>query len=302
MRLCYTPGYYVDLPAGHPFPMGKFPALHHILLREGLAEPHQVVAPEPAVREQLALVHTGAYLDALDQGTLGPRAERVLGLPWSRELVVRSQLAVGGTVLAARMALEDGAAANLAGGTHHAFPDHGEGFCVLNDAAVAVRLLLAEGRIGRAAVIDLDVHQGNGTAAALADCAAAYTFSMHGARNFPFRKERSDMDVGLPDGTGDEEYAAALAEVLPRVLDAADPDLVLYLAGVDPVAGDRYGRLALTRAGIEARDRLVLSSLLDRGVPALLLMSGGYAPTPEATADLHAIAHRVWGQMAELKR
>lgn len=299
MRVCYTPGYYVGLPPEHPFPMGKFPALRDILIREGLTAPEQVMAPEPAAREHLELVHTTAYLDALEQGTLGARAERTLGLPWSQGLVDRSHLAVGGTVLAARMALEDGAAANLAGGTHHAFPGHGEGFCVLNDVAVAVRLLLAEGRIRRAAVIDLDVHQGNGTAVALAACAEGYTFSMHGARNFPFRKERSDLDVGLPDGAGDGEYMSALAEALPRVLAAADPDLALYLAGVDPMEGDRYGRLALSRAGLEARDRLILSSLQDRGVPVVLLMSGGYARSPEATADLHAIAHRVSGQLAE---
>jgi len=293
MRVSYTAGYYVELPPGHPFPMGKFPALHGILRREGLVGDGDVVAPEPAPWADLALVHTSEYLEALEAGALGRRAERTVGLPWSAQLVQRSRLAVGGTVQAARLALEDGVAANLAGGTHHAFPGHGEGFCVLNDVAVAVRLLAGEGGIKRALVIDLDVHQGNGTAAALAGSAAGYTFSMHGERNFPFRKERSDLDVGLADGTADGAYLEALDRYLPVALRQAGPDLAFYLAGVDPLAGDRYGRLALSRAGLEERDRRVLSHLRQRGLPAVLLMSGGYAATPAATADLHATAHRV---------
>ncbi|MFH1570785.1 MAG: histone deacetylase [Gemmatimonadota bacterium] len=288
------------LPPGHPFPMGKFTALHHLLLAEGLVREADVLCPEPAPWEDLARVHARQYLEALEAGALGRRAERVLGLPWSPALVRRSRLAVGGTVQAARLALADGVAANLAGGTHHAFPDHGEGFCVLNDVAVAIRLLVAEGRIGRALVVDLDVHQGNGTAAAFADGSGAYTFSIHGERNFPFRKERSSRDVALPDGTGDAAYLAALDQHLPQALDEARADLLFYLAGVDPAAGDRYGRLALSRDGLEARDRRVMAAAAARGLPLVLLTAGGYAPTPEATADLHAIAHRVAAGLASV--
>ena len=291
MRVSYSDGYFVPLPEGHPFPMAKFPALHRILEREGLVRNGHRAEPAPAGREVLRLVHTDRYLDQLETG-LERAAERRLGLPWSPALARRSRLAVGGTVLAARMALEDGIAANLAGGTHHAYPGHGEGFCVLNDVAVAIRVLRAEGLLDRALVIDLDVHQGNGTAAVFAADSRTFTLSFHGQRNYPFRKEASSLDVGLPDGTGDDEYLERLAAALPEVLPASRPDLIVYLAGVDPLAGDRYGRLALTRAGLHRRDRAVLSAARASGAALLLVMSGGYASTPEATADLHAVAHR----------
>ena len=189
------------------------------------------------------------------------------------------------------MALEDGLAANLAGGTHHAFPGHGEGFCVLNDVAVAIRVLMRSRWIRRALVIDLDVHQGNGTAAIFADDPSVYTFSMHGAKNYPFRKPPSTRDVPLADGTGDAAYLAALRQHLPAVLDEARPDLTFYLAGIDVLAGDRFGRLALTRAGLFERDRYVLDTLRHADLATTLLLSGGYAETPDATAARHAIAH-----------
>ncbi len=292
MRVSYTRDYYVPLPAGHAFPMGKFPALHRILTDEGRLGPSEVVEPGEASWDELALVHTGDYLRRLESGTLERSELRRLGLPWSPALVRRSRLAVRGTLNAAWMALEDGVAANLAGGTHHAFPDHGEGFCVLNDVGVAVRVLRRAGWIRRALVIDLDVHQGNGTAAVFADDPDTFTFSMHGARNYPFRKVPSDLDVALPDRTGDADYLAALRRHLPAVLDGARPDLVFYLGGVDVLAGDRFGRLALTRAGLETRDRLVVDTVRGRGLPLTLLLSGGYAATDEETADLHASAHR----------
>jgi acetoin utilization deacetylase AcuC-like enzyme len=197
-----------------------------------------------------------------------------------------------GTLLAARHALRDGMAANLAGGTHHACHGHGEGYCVINDVVVAIRALRADGGPRRALVIDLDVHHGNGTAELLAGDAEAFTFSMHGANNFPLRKPPSSLDVPLPDRTGDEEYLRALEAHLPTALDRARPGIAFYLAGVDVVAGDRFGRLSMTRAGLRARDRLVLRSLGERGIPTVLLLSGGYAATPELTADLHAEAHR----------
>lgn len=292
MRVSYTPDYFVELPPQHPFPMGKFPALYRILLAEGLLRRIEVFEPYEAAWEDVRLAHTAEYATRLEAGQLGRTAERKMGLPWSRALVRRSRLAVQGTLQAARMALEDGIAANLAGGTHHAFAGHGEGFCVLNDVAVAIRVLAREGRIGRALVVDLDVHQGNGTAAIFAADEGAYTFSVHGEKNYPFPKMNSSRDVGLPDRTDDLAYMEALETHLPEVLAQARADLVFYLAGVDPVEGDRYGRLALSRKGLQARDRIVLESVRVCGIPLVLLMSGGYAPTPEATAELHATVHR----------
>ena len=292
LRVAYSAGYTVPLPEGHRFPMGKFLALRQVLERDGIIGPADIVEPEEAAWEDLALVHAPEYLYRLRHGTLGPAEERRLGLPWSPALVRRSRLAVQGTVNAGWMALENGVAANLAGGTHHAFPDHGEGFCVLNDVGVAVRVLRRGGWIRRALVVDLDVHQGNGTAAVFADDPDTFTFSMHGAGNYPFRPLPSDLDVALPDGTGDDGYEEALRRFLPEAVSRSRPDLVFYLAGVDVLQGDRFGRLALTRAGLERRDRRVIGTLRDDGVALTLLLSGGYAATPEETAELHAIAHR----------
>ena len=292
MRASYTSGYFVALPPEHPFPMGKFPALAEILLMEELITPGDIYEPNEVTWEELQLVHTADYLSRLEGGNLGAKAERKMGLPWSHALVRRSRLAVQGTIEAARMALEDGIAANLAGGTHHAYPGHGEGFCVLNDVAVAIRVLQRRGQIGRALVVDLDVHQGNGTAVIFDGDESTYTFSMHGERNYPFEKEASALDVGLPDGMGDDDYMAALEQNLETALVAARSDLTFYLAGVDALAGDRYGRLSLSREGIQRRDHYVIERLCAAEQPLCLLMSGGYAETPQATADLHAIAHR----------
>jgi len=293
VRVSYADGYFVQLPPGHPFPMGKFPALLDILTAEGLVRPGDVVEPGEASWEELALVHTREYLSKLRTGDFDRAELRRLGLPWSEALVRRSRLAVRGTTNAAWMALEDGIAANLAGGTHHAFPDHGEGFCVLHDVGVAVRALRRAGWIRRALVIDLDVHQGNGSAAVFADDDETFTFSMHGAHNYPFRKQPSDLDIALPDGTGDAGYSSALRQGLRTALAAARPDLAFYLGGVDVVAGDRFGRLGLTRAGLEARDRIAIEMIRERDIPLTLLLSGGYASTDRETADLHATVHRV---------
>ena len=317
MRVSYHPGYVVPLPPRHAFPMRKFSALREILVAEGVVAEHEVVEPREADWADLLLVHTPRYLDALAAGTLTAAEERRMGLPQSPALVRRSRLAVQGTVNAALMALHDGLAGNLAGGTHHAMPDRGEGFCVLNDVAVALRVLQRSGWLRRALVVDLDVHQGNGTAAYFGGARAwpaggVYTFSMHGERNFPFRKPPSTRDVGLPDGTKDAAYLDALARHLPEVLDAAEPDLVVYLGGVDVVAGDRFGRLALSRAGLEARDRFVCETVRPLGVPLCLLLSGGYAArrapgeAPEtlaaATADLHATLYRQAAAVYEGRR
>ena len=292
MRASYHPDYFVPLPENHRFPMGKFPVLHNILLKEGVLERSDITAPQEASWNELRLVHTSKYLLELVEGTLDPAAERRLGLPWSEALVRRSRLATQGTINAGWMALEDGISGNLAGGTHHAFPDHGEGFCVLNDVAVAALVLRRNRAIRRSLIVDLDVHQGNGTAAIFANDSQVYTFSMHGERNYPFRKASSDCDVALQDNTPDEVYLGILARHLPQVIEASRPDLIFYLAGIDPMAGDRFGRLALTRDGLNERDRQVLQTTWQLGIPLVIVLSGGYASTVEATADLHANVFR----------
>jgi len=292
LRVSYHQDYYVPLPDGHPFPMAKFPDLHDILIRNGVIRRCDVVRPAEATMDLLRLVHTDEYLWKLATGNLTRSEERRLGVPWSENLWRRSRLAVSGTVNAALMALDDGCAGNLAGGTHHAFPDHGQGFCVLNDVAVCVRHLRRLGRIGRALIVDLDVHQGNGTAAIFADHPEVFTLSIHGEKNFPARKTRSSMDIGLPCGTGDLQYLDALHQALPAAIRMSRPDCVFYLAGVDPVEGDRYGRLCLSRAGLEQRERFVLETVRQAGLPIVLLLAGGYAATPGDTAQLHSIVFR----------
>ncbi len=307
MRVSYHPDYVVPLPDGHAFPMGKFSALRDLLLAEGVIGEHEIVRPREADWDDLRLVHTHRYLDALAAGTMTRAEVRRMGLPWSPALVRRSLLAVQGTINACMMAVMDGLAGNLAGGTHHAMPDRAEGFCVLNDVAVALRVLQQSGWVRRALVVDLDVHQGNGTACAFGGDRAwpgggVFTLSMHGARNFPFEKPPSTLDLGLPDGTGDADYLGVLADHLAPALAEADPDVVVYLGGVDVVADDRFGRLSLSRDGLAARDRLVCQTVRDAGVPLCLLLSGGYAArrrpgtAPEtlaaATADLHATMYR----------
>lgn len=293
MRVCFSEGYAAPLPEGHRFPMGKFVALHRILLDEGLIRVQDVVTPSETSWDDLALVHTVRYLDSLRLGTMDRLAERRMGLPRTDAIVRRSRLATQGTFEAGRMALQDGVAANLAGGMHHGFPDHGEGFCVLNDVAVAIRMLQRDGDVARVLVVDLDVHQGNGVAAVFEGDDSVFTFSMHGEKNYPFKKERSSRDVALPDGVDNWAYLDVLQSHLMDVIDEAKPDLVYYLAGVDPVAGDRFGRLELTRDGLAARDRYVLETMRLKGLPVALVLSGGYAKSDEETADLHAEVHRV---------
>lgn len=288
MRFCYHPAYAVPLGPGHPFPMSKYPLLKDLLFAEGLIGERDLVEPSPVELRVAARVHSDDYLSKLSGASLSPAEIRRLGLPWSEALWHRSRLAAGGTLLAARTALVDGLAANLAGGTHHAFADHGEGFCVLNDVAIAIAQLRAERAIRRAVVIDLDVHQGNGTAAIFEHDAEVFTFSMHGEKNYPAAKMRSRLDVGLPDGIGDREYLATLDRHLPQVLDQAAADIAFYVAGVDVVAGDRYGKLALSEEGLRERERSVICAVRRRGLPLVIVLAGGYAATRERTAELHA--------------
>jgi len=290
MRVSHHPDYSIRLPDGHPFPMSKYALIRKLLLERQVLCPGDICEPEEASQALLARVHAPQYLKKLADGTLSREEQRRLGVPWSAALWRRARLAVQGTLDAARRALTDGLSGNLAGGTHHAFGDHGEGFCVLNDVAVAVRALQAERAIERALIVDLDVHQGNGTAAIFAGDPRVFTFSMHGERNYPTEKPPSALDVALPDGTSDVQYLDVLERSLTGILARFRPELVFYLAGVDVAAGDRYGRLALTEAGIRARDRLVIAHARARAVPLALTMAGGYARSVERTAELHAIA------------
>ena len=272
--------------------MSKYPLLRANLLAEGLIGTADLIQPAPLEPADLERVHTAAYIERLRTSSLSATELRRLGLPWSEALWQRSLLACAGTLCASRMALEEGIAANLAGGTHHAFADHGEGFCVLNDVAIAAVTLRSEGRVRRVAVIDLDVHQGNGTAAIFADIPEVFTFSVHGERNYPTEKMRSSLDVPLPNGTCDQEYMDALQLHLPTVLEQSRPELAFYLAGVDVAAGDRYGKLALSDDGIFSRDRYVMQQLQEANVPTAIVLGGGYAATRQRTAELHVHVFR----------
>ena len=292
MRVYYSDSHLVPLPSGHRFPMAKYALLREALLQTGLLRAEELVPAELVELAELRRVHTPAYVAAVLEGRLSEAEVRRLGFPWSEALVRRSRAAVGGTCAAARVALEEGVAGNLAGGTHHAFAEHGEGFCVFNDIAVSIRALQAAGRIARAAVVDLDVHQGNGTAAIFSGDASVFTFSMHGQHNFPFRKQPSSLDVGLPDGTADAAYLDALYRHLPQVLEAARPDLVYYQAGVDPLAEDTLGRLALSQAGLQARDAFVFETAQRRGLPLVVTLGGGYARPLRCSLEAHLGTYR----------
>jgi acetoin utilization deacetylase AcuC-like enzyme len=286
MRVAYTSRYYADIGEGHVFPIRKFELVRERLLSEGTLRASQIVEPQAATIEDVLLVHTLDYVTRLRAGTLTEREVRRLGLPWSKALVRRSFLATGGTLLASRWALEEGVGSNLAGGTHHAFPDHGEGFCVLNDVAIAIRALQRDGLVERAGVVDCDVHQGNATAAIFEGDERIFTFSMHGAKNYPLFKQRSSLDVELADGTSDEVYLETLAAHLPRVFEHG-PEIIFYLGGADPYAGDKLGRLALSIEGLRRRDELVLSECRRRGVAVVTVMSGGYAANIADTVEIH---------------
>lgn len=287
MRVFYTPRYYADIGEGHVFPIRKFEMVRDRLLKEGTLSPSDIVEPEPAPIEDVLLVHTEDYVTRLRAGRLTAREIRRLGLPWSKALVRRSFLAAGGTLCAARNALQEGVGANLAGGTHHAFADRGEGFCVLNDVAIAIRVLQRDGLIKRASIVDCDVHQGNGTAAIFRDDPHVFTFSMHGAKNYPLFKELSVLDIELPDGIQDEGYMKKLSEHLPSAL-AHEPEVLFYLGGADPFAGDKLGRLSLSIEGLRARDEFVLTECRDRRIPIVTVMSGGYAADINDTVEIHA--------------
>ena len=289
MRVFYCDRFVLPLPPDHSFPMAKYRLTRERIVGAGIVDPAGVVEAEAVEWAVLETAHSPAYVEAVCGGGLSREAQRRIGFPWSEAMAERSRRSVGATLQAAREALATaGVSANLAGGTHHAFADRGEGFCVFNDVAVAARLLIAEGCVSRIAVIDCDVHQGNGTAAIFKDEPSVFTFSMHGANNFPFKKERSDLDVTFGDGAADDEYLRALDDHVPAVLAAHRPDLVFYLAGADPYEHDRWGRLKLTFDGLRLRDRLVLEACAASGVPVAVSMAGGYARDVDAIVRIHS--------------
>ena len=287
MKAFYTDHFVLPLPEGHRFPMEKYRLLRERVLAAGVVAPEDLRVPHAARDEEILRVHDPEYLRRVQSGEMDRAEMRRIGFPWSPEMVERSRRSAGATVEACRLALEEGAAVNLAGGTHHAFRDRGEGYCVFNDAAIAARALQAEGRVRQVAVLDCDVHQGNGTAAIFEDDPTVFTFSIHGRNNFPFHKERSDLDVELPDGTADAEYLAALEAGLERALGTAQADLAIYVSGADPHENDRLGRLKVSRKGLLARDRLVFERCRQARLPVAVVMAGGYNVDVAETVEVH---------------
>lgn len=293
VHLFYSDLFVLPLPAHHRFPMGKYARLRERLLADGDFAPADFGVPAGATDAQVTLVHCPEYLGRVTRGELTKDELRAIGFPWSERMVERSRRSSGATLEAARTALARGWAANLAGGTHHAFRDRGEGFCVFNDAAIAARAMQAEAGLQRIAIVDCDVHQGNGTASIFAGDESVFTFSIHGANNFPFRKEASDLDIELADGTGDDEYLWHLERGLDETLERSRPQLAFYLAGADPYEDDRLGRLKLTRAGLARRDEHVLRTLEARGIPVAIAMAGGYARDIDDTVAINATTLRL---------
>jgi acetoin utilization deacetylase AcuC-like enzyme len=287
MKVFYSDHFVLPLPEGHRFPMVKYSMLRERVARDGICGPGELLTPRAVTDEEILRAHAPDYLKRLASGTLTEKEVRRIGFPWSEKMVERSRRASGGTLGACLAALDEGFAANLAGGTHHAFSDRGEGYCVLNDSAIAARAVQAAGLAERVVIIDTDVHQGNGTAAILRGDPTVFTFSVHAAKNFPFQKEESDLDAPLPDGAGDTEFLAALERGLEVALDAANASLAIYLAGADPFEGDRLGRLSVTKSGLAERDRIVLETCRERGIPVAITMAGGYASEVGDTVSVH---------------
>lgn len=291
MKVFYSDNYTVPLPEGHKFPMEKYRLLRLELLKEGILTEDELHRAELATPEMMTLAHSKEYFDAIEMGTVDEKIIRRIGLPWSKELFYRSLASVGGAWGAAREALEHGIGGNLAGGTHHAFADYGEEFCVFNDFAVVILNLIKCGLVHRAAIVDLDVHQGNGNSAILGHNPDVFIFSMHGEKNYPFNKVASTLDAELADNTGDAEYLAALKKHLPAVFNFR-PDIILYQAGVDPLKEDSLGRLALTKEGLMERDRIVLGECKKRNIPVSLALGGGYSKPIQHTIDAYAGTYR----------
>lgn len=293
LRIAWNPLYAHPLPEGHRFPMEKYTLLPEQLCYEGTLTASHFFDPNPAKDADILKVHDAAYLQKLREGKLTRREERATGFPLSTALVARELAITGGTVKAVEYAMAHGAAGNIAGGTHHAYRDRGEGFCLLNDAAVAARYAIDRLGVGKVLVVDLDVHQGNGTAKIFEDDPRVFTFSMHGAKNYPLRKERSDLDIALPDGTGDRDYLRTLRDTLPRLVDEVAPNLVFFQSGVDVLESDKLGRLSLTLKGCRERDLFVFETAKANGLPVVFNMGGGYSERIATIVEAHANTYRV---------
>lgn len=306
MKLFYTDIFELPLPDKHRFPMSKYRLLRERIISEGIAvdarerletaDPdgdsfhntqHMLVIPDAATDEELHLAHNPLYVQNAVSGLLEQKEIKRIGFPWSDELIERSRRSTGATIGAARAATVDGCAVNLAGGTHHAFPDCGEGYCVFNDSCVAARVMQAEGLISNALIVDCDVHQGNGTAAIAKNDSSLFCFSIHNQKNFPFRKMESDFDIGLADDVEDAEYLDKLADALEKISQRFSPDIVFYVSGADPFAGDSLGRLQLSKAGLRQRDEMVIRSFREENIPVAVSMAGGYAKNVEDIVDIH---------------
>ena len=287
LELYYADNFELPLPENHRFPMSKYRLLRERLDACGFADRLQLQNPPAATDEQLLLVHTSDYLQRLKRGELSDLEVRRIGFPWSEEMVERSRRSTGASISAGFAAIKSGVAGNLAGGTHHSFADHGQGYCVFNDVCVAAKCLQEQGLIQNALIIDCDVHQGNGTAAITKDDDSMFSFSMHCQKNYPFKKMASDLDVALPEGTGDDEFLNALQMSLDGIFTDFDADIVFYLAGADPFEGDRLGLMRLTKEGLQQRDEIVFSECRKRGIPVAFCMAGGYAPEVEDIVDIH---------------
>jgi len=297
LKIAFSSIYKYDLPAGHRFPMDKYELLPQQLLHEGTITEENFFHPEPLSDEQILLTHTREYLDKLNNNQLDRREQRAIGFPIRPELITRGKHIANGTLQCARYAMEYGVAMNIAGGTHHAYADRGEGFCIFNDFAITANVLLTEAAVKQILIVDLDVHQGNGNAKIFEGDARVFTFSMHGAKNYPLRKEKSDLDIGVDDGIEDEDYLALLKAHLPKLIREVKPDLILYLAGVDIISTDKLGRLGVTREGCKHRDRFVFEQAIAHKVPVAVSMGGGYSVQIKDIIEAHANTFRVAQQL-----
>ena len=287
MKIFYTDTFSIPLPENHSFPKDKYRLLRMRILESQIAQSVDLQIPRPATHEEIMRAHDPVYIHRLQNGELSDKEIRRVGLPWSPEIVRRAQYSAGGTIETCRAALTEGIAVNLSGGTHHAFSDHGQGYCWLNDSVIAARAMQTERLVKKMLIIDCDVHQGNGTAAIVKDDPSIFTFSIHGKNNFPYQKEQSDLDIALENDADDAIYLKALVNGLKVSLNAAGADLAIYLAGADPYLDDRFGRLALTKKGLAQRDRCVFQSCLEAGLPTAVTMAGGYARNVQDTVDIH---------------
>ncbi len=287
MKLFYTDIFVLPLPAGHHFPMEKYSRLSKKIMDSEIADDKSFHIPHAATDDEITAVHDPLYLSRFLNGSLNSKELRRLGLPWTRQLVERSRRSCGATIDACEEALENGLGINLAGGTHHAFRDYGEGYCVFNDSAVAAINMVISHRLKNILIIDCDVHQGNGTASILSDNKNIFTFSIHGRKNYPHDKEKSDLDIPLEDKTSDSVYLDMLSKGINQSIDASKPDLIIYLAGADPYFDDKFGRLSLTKEGLVDRDRFVFEYCRKSGIPVAVCMAGGYAKEVADTVDIH---------------